>query len=384
MLLRCATALSGMRAVATKRREGRWRWSGLAMLCLAASCLVYSMCWLTFRFALRDSNGPVDQIGRVLSVLCQPLILIGGWFATGCGLLDVRAAGKDEEEEEEAEGKEGEARRDTEGQEETRWHTQSRRDVGTHVAHALPPSISALLAAGLLLATCVVCVAVGVEVHLYASGQRSGALRMVMDVAWFPVEVVCLLCPLYALAAMMCARALHFARRVAAVARKLPQWRVEHATEALQREQRLLDAYMHSTPLVLLIAGDALVVLVGVCLAVHILTGATLGVPIALANSLYALVSVLPTMTALYCVAEVTEAWLTLPRALFVQPPGAAPDPARTMAGLQLMELRLQGLLGVRVCGVSVSRALVVKWLWSVGTLAGVLLQLQRSGDRSS
>lgn len=369
-VLRAMVSLSGMgqcaQAVHAQPRRG-------CRLCpssrtVTMAVLTAAMLFLTYRRALfiRDamSHSTSLLLAYLVAAITNPLLLFGGWRLAHARTLRVWDASE--------QGVLPAAVADVEA-EATTLHRASR----VHAVHTLPRAVLLPLGASWLVATLQILAFVAWRAALVGGGSITWS-SFALDAAWYLLYFASVTAPLFSVTALLCAHALRFARRIHAVAAQVPSWSTARVEEALQGEQRLVDAGMHGALVAAVLLSLVLVMVVSLCYGVHMLTLSSThlhwdSVGSAVSTACYCA----PCIVALLCVSEVSEGWLDVLHALYAQP--AAVDARRDALGMQLLLLRQRGRLGVRVLSVCVTRGLVVKGLSSFGTALGVLLRLDWS-----
>lgn len=206
------------------------------------------------------------------------------------------------------------------------------------------------------------------------SGGTRTASRFALGMFEMWTAFLCAGCTIACSCAVLASHALRIARRIHALEKQLPQWPTARVLQAVADEQAMTQRRMQPLSVGLQVATLSLAVVFSVCTVAATATGARNSLIPLIGSMLEAVLFFVQAFTTLHTVAEVTERWRSVMRVLYATP--EALDPERAGLGKRLYLQWQEGLLGLSVFGVVISRASVRKGLCSVGTLLGVLVRL--------
>lgn len=411
-LLRFNSWVSAIDAVAAwrprKHFTPRSRWQRCCSACTRITLMLLAIMLLAARSYVREwrassarSNAIV--VANVVLMVANPFVLFGGWYVAFKGMLVLAHAREDGSDSDsdtlspasapaepsprsdtDAEGAAAPAAHEEEegavvaGKARRRRRRRGMTDMlaarqRQRVFSVLPRAVPVMLAASFAVSIITFAIFVYDNVQDYRAGTLS-LQELQREVVWDVTGMLCVTSPMIAVSEMLAAHALRLASRIHSIAELLPRWPSARAARELQKERRRLDRRMHSTSVSVLVFALVCSVVFSICYAAFLLAnGAAVLVVVEVVDSIaYAM----PALTAMYCVAEVTDGWMAATHALLDAESEHAAEPRRLMLGKQWCEAWQRGMLGAQVFGLLMTKGLVVKWLGSAGTLLGLLLRL--------
>lgn len=248
-------------------------------------------------------------------------------------------------------------------------------------------AIVRLVLASSFVAAAVCC---GIFASIDVADNRAGKLsegELVWELMWELTGMLCVTAPMVAIAEMLSALALRTASRIRDVAEQLPRLPYDTVAQQLRGEEENMKEQMHSWRVSVLVLMMMASMVFSVCnTALLISEGRPLGLLIL--DVVDSIAFIVPAMTTMVQVAEVTDGWVKIPYAIMNEPVGSDSQsetvgadsphqqPRWHKLGTQWMDRRQRNELGVKAFEVHITKKLAVAWLGLAGTVLGVLLRL--------